>query len=161
MNEPFAFPSLPLPQPDAVTAIGFRNQDAENFAQLGLALGSILSTDMNRLVVREWMHKKGITRGRVQKHLHNIEGISPYFYAIKRNSVESVYLLADLGFDPNAVAFDDEIPVLAYAIMCSWVHLQNSTEIVRALLSIGTRAKSVPREMWDPIIEPQSEIEVT
>jgi hypothetical protein len=92
-------------------------------ASLGLVNVKSFST------IQDWL--TSAPKASVQKALKAYEGISPLFYAAARNCPQSIHLLTSYGLDPNVTAFKDNIPVLAYGIMHSWINMNNGTDVVK------------------------------
>lgn len=113
-----------------------------------------LDSDTPVAEIENWMLRSGISAYQANAHLRQYIGPSPMFYAVKRDCPDSIHLLAKYGLDPNIAAFEDQIPLLAYAIMSAWFNLQNGTEVVRALLTVGAKAEAIPADMWMNYMKP-------
>jgi hypothetical protein len=100
--------------------------------------------------IQDWL--TSAPKASVQKALKAYEGISPLFYAAARNCPQSIHLLTSSGLDPNVTAFKDNIPVLAYGIMHSWINMNNGTDVVKTLVSLEAAAKVIPPDMWSDYV---------
>lgn len=81
-----------------------------------------------------------------------VEGFPLIFYAVASNSEDIVRLFIEYGASPNAVYEPLNVPLLAFAIMCSEMLHIDTTNMVCILLSKGASACAIPKDLYTPYL---------
>ncbi|KAL7925147.1 P-loop containing nucleoside triphosphate hydrolase protein [Trichoderma austrokoningii] len=82
-----------------------------------------------------------------------VEGVPLVFYAVASNSEYIVRLFIEYGANPNAAYGVLQIPLLAFAIMCSETLQFDTTNMVCVLLSTGASPSAIPKELYTPYLQ--------
>lgn len=82
-----------------------------------------------------------------------VEGFPLIFYAVASNSENIVRLFIEYGANPNAVYEPLNIPLLAFAIMCSETLQVDTTNMVCVLLSKGASPCAIPNDLFTPYLQ--------
>lgn len=81
-----------------------------------------------------------------------VDGFPLIFYAVASNSEDIVRLFIEYGASPNAVYEPLNIPLLAFAIMCSETLQIDTTNMVCVLLSKGASPCAIPKDLYTPYL---------
>ncbi|KAK1241437.1 hypothetical protein MKX08_001411 [Trichoderma sp. CBMAI-0020] len=85
-----------------------------------------------------------------------VEGFPLIFYAVASNSEDIVRLFIEHGANPNAVYEPLNVPLLAFAIMCSETLQIDTTNMVCVLLSKGASPDAIPKDLYMPYLQDNS-----
>ncbi|KAL7971787.1 P-loop containing nucleoside triphosphate hydrolase protein [Trichoderma sp. SZMC 28014] len=81
-----------------------------------------------------------------------VEGFPLIFYAVASNNEDIVRLFIEYGANPNAVFKPLNIPLLAFAIICSETLQIDTTNMVCVLLSKGASPWAIPKDLYTPYL---------
>ncbi|KAM0511188.1 hypothetical protein ACHAPE_010139 [Trichoderma viride] len=85
-----------------------------------------------------------------------VEGFPLIFSAVASNSEDIVRLFIEYGASPNAVYEPLNVPLLAFAIMCSETLQFDTTNMVCVLLSKGALPCAIPKDLYTPYLQDNS-----
>lgn len=92
-----------------------------------------------------------------EQHINaTVEGFPLIFYAVASNSEDIVRLFIEYGANPNAVYEPLNVPLLAFAIMCSETLQIDTTNMVCVLLSKGASPCAIPKDLYMPYLQDNS-----
>ena len=89
--------------------------------------------------------------------VHSILGecrVPILFFAVECNSPQLVSLLCRFGAGTGDRAYPSGLPVLAYSVIRAEYDVSDTTETLIALLAAGASSTDIPKDMWQPYIEP-------
>ncbi|KAL6904371.1 P-loop containing nucleoside triphosphate hydrolase protein [Trichoderma evansii] len=89
----------------------------------------------------------------VQKINATAKGFPLMFYAVASNDENIVRLLIELGASPDAAHESSQVPLLAFAIMCSETLQADTTNMVCVLLSKGASPRVIPKDLLTPYLK--------
>ncbi|KAI1660675.1 P-loop containing nucleoside triphosphate hydrolase protein [Daldinia decipiens] len=110
-------------------------------------LATALSQKCSQRSIKEYLQR--FPREEVSRSLeHYVNGPRIMTYAVDTGNTEIVQLLHEYNGNANSEDFEDNVPLLAFAIMRATRNGHTSLEMVKLLLSYGADPLAIPKEMW-------------
>jgi hypothetical protein len=145
---PYALPILPAPRP--MRKFQWRYGFQQQFST-GRLLWAMKSKEIDHIKLLEYFACFG-DDVIVQNLSLLVGGVPAIFYAVQTNDPEMARVWIEHGGDANSRNPNNNMPLLAFAVLNAIMIRKDTSAVVATLLSLGADGSSIPKHMYSPYL---------